>query len=490
MKNVGILATMLVGGFAMLSYAQSTGSITQTVNQRNTIGALTATPSGNITAGTSVSFTYVLNTAGAPAPTTETVQFYDGASTLGSPITIGLGAGSNLIPYSQVNTAQGWATSGTAPTITPLAVNGPDGSTSTATTVSFANSTSTVLYAVPGSTNYASQQMTFSIWAESASPTTLNLTVQDSPQVHALQSAPCSVTSTWQRCSVTYTFPANSGTGFAVSLTASTYATAINVWGAQFEQAAQPGPYVSTIGTARPSGGQAGTATFSYNALQVGTHTITVQYAGDLNLVSSTSNSAVLTVGQETPGIALTDSPNDSSSYGTSVTLTAQLSDLGSNGWVPSGTVQFFDGSTPLGSPATLDGTGKATITLVGSTALAAGSHSLTAQYNGDTQFSSVTSGVTSYSVTQASSSGVVTTTVTSSLNPSVYGDTVTLSIHVSSSVGVQPTGSVTVMDTSTSVSLGTLPLDGSGNATITVPAFASGTHNIVVTYSGDSNYN
>jgi hypothetical protein len=37
---------------------------------------------------------------------------------------------------------------------------------------------------------------------------------------------------------------------------------------------------------------------------------------------------------------------------------------------------------------------------------------------------------------------------------------------------------------------LGTLPLDSSGNASITIPVFTAGTHTITVTYSGDSNYN
>ena len=226
----------------MLALAQSTGTITQTVNQRNTIGSLSASPSGAVTAGNPVAFTYYLYTAGAPAPVTETVQFYDGVTAIGSPLTIGLASASNLIPYSQVNTAQGWTASGTAPTVTPLASAGPDGSASTATTLSFADSTSTVLYTVPSTTNYAGQQMTFSIWAQSSTPATLNLTVQDNQQLISPQSAACSVSSTWQRCSITYLFPSNSGTGFSVALTASNFATPISVWGAQFEQAAQPGP--------------------------------------------------------------------------------------------------------------------------------------------------------------------------------------------------------------------------------------------------------
>ena len=487
MKKLIILAILLWGGSAMLSLAQSTGTVTQTVNQRNTMGSLSATPSGSISAGSSVSFTYFLGTAGAPAPVTETVQFYDGDNALGTPQTIGLASAMNLVPYSQVNTAQGWTTSGTAPTVTPLASNGPDGSTNTATTITFADGTSAVLYAVPSSTNYANDQMTFSIWAQSSTPTTLNLTVQDSPYAAASQSAACSVTSAWQRCSVTYTFPANSGTGFSVSLTASSFATPISVWGAQFEQAAQPGSYVSTIGTARPTGAQAGTVTMSWSQFQTGTHTVTVRYPGDANFLGSTSNAVVLNAGKDLPGITLTDSPSGSSVYGTSVTLTVQLSNPGGDGLTPTGTVQFFNGATSLGT-ATVDGTGKATITLVGSTSLGVGSNSLTGQYSGDGQFSGVTSSIVTHVVSQVSSDSVVTTTVSSSLNPSIYGDAVTLSINVSSSVGAQPTGTVTIMDGSTN--LGAPTLDGSGNASITIPVFTAGTHTIVVTYSGDANYN
>ena len=157
------------------------------------------------------------------------------------------------------------------------------------------------------------------------------------------------------------------------------------------------------------------------------------------------------------------------------------------NDWIPTGTIEFFDGSTSLGT-ATVNGSGVATITLVGPTSPIVGSHSLTAQYSGDSDFSAITSTVTTHVITKASSSGVVTTTVTSSLNPSVYGDTVTLSISVVSSVGIQPTGTVSVMDGATN--LGTLPLDSSGNASITIPVFTAGTHTITVTYSGDSNYN
>jgi len=493
---------MLVGGSATLSLAQSTATITQTVNQRNTIGALSASPSGSTTAGTPITFTYILNTAGAPAPA-ETVQFYDGGTALGSPLSIGSVSASNLLPYSQVNSGHGWTTTGTAPTVTPLVANGPDGSTNTATALSFADSTSTVLYAVPG-TSYATQQLTFSIWAKSATPTTLNLTLTDSPYSAATASAPCSVTSTWQRCSLTYTFPAGAGTGFAAVLTASTYATPIDVWGAQVEVAAQPGPYVSTIGAARPSvSGGAGAVTYAYTTgFADGSHSITVQYGGDANLVASTSNVVSLTVGKATPNLTLAASPTSGAVYGGTVTLTAVLSNQDSGSPLyPSGTVTFYNNGSQIGTGTLTEvGSGNTStyvLTLSGATSLPAGSDSLTVSYSGDSNFNAVNDNSTpiTYSVAKATSSGVVTTTVTSSLNPAVYGDSVTLAINVSSSVGVQPTGSVTIVDTTTGITLGTPTLNASGNATITVPAsgvslFNAGAHTITVTYSGDSNYN
>jgi hypothetical protein len=72
-------------------------------------------------------------------------------------------------------------------------------------------------------------------------------------------------------------------------------------------------------------------------------------------------------------------------------------------------------------------------------------------------------------------------------LNPAVYGDTVPLTVKVSSSVGIQPTGTVTIVDGTTT--LGTVTLDGTGNAVLNVPTFTAGAHPLTATYSGDVNY-
>jgi hypothetical protein len=481
-----ITSLVLLGILPAVISAQSSGTVTQVVSKRNTIGVLAATPATGVTVGSTVNFSYQLFTAGAPAPTTETVQFNDGASPLGTPVTITQVAASNLLPYSQVNLSKGWTATGTAATATPLAVVGADGSANTATNIAFPDTTagsSGVTLAVPSSTNYANQPVTLSFYAKSATNTTLTMQLTDSPQKSASNSNTCAVTSTWQRCTLTYTFPVGAGTGFAASIISSgNPAASVSVWGVQVEQAGQAGPYVSTIGTARPTGAQAGMANFSWSAFLEGNHPISVAYTGDANFEASASNAVMLAVDKGTAAVVLTDSPAGSSVYGVAVTLTAAVT--GAN-TTPSGTVQFMDGATSLGS-GTLDGSGHATLTLTGPTSLPTGSHSITAVYSGDTNFNGVTSSAITHVVTQAPST-VITTTVTSSLNPSVYGNSVVINVNVASSVGIQPTGTVSVTDGATS--LGTITLDASGNGSLTIPLFTAGSHSIVATYSGDGNY-
>ena len=462
--------------------------MTQTVAQRNTIGAVTVTPSGVLPLDATATFSYVLHTAGAPAPTSETIQFYDGSNAIGTPQSISSLAAANLLGYAQVNTAQGWTANGTAPTITPNTGNGPDGSSATATQIVFPDTTSGtgsgMTFAVPG-TSYASQPMTFSVWAKSSSPTSLALSLSDSPHVNATAFNTCSVSNTWQRCIFTYTFPSNAGSGFSASLiSSSSPSQTISVWGAQVEQSSTAGPFVSTIGTARPTGGQGGSVTFSYSALQPGSHTVTAVYPGDTNYVASTSNALAVVVSQATPSIALTPSPASPATYGQAVTLSAAVTPPSSvTGQIPTGSVQFFDGATSLGTVA-VNGSGGATLTLSGSALLAAGSHSITATYSGDSNFTTVTSTTLPFVITKATS----VLSATSSLNPSIYGDSVTFAIQVSTSAGVIPTGTVLVKDGQTT--LGTATLNGTGAGTVTVPLLSAGTHTISFTYSGDSNYN
>jgi Bacterial Ig-like domain (group 3)/FG-GAP-like repeat/Abnormal spindle-like microcephaly-assoc'd, ASPM-SPD-2-Hydin len=114
-------------------------------------------------------------------------------------------------------------------------------------------------------------------------------------------------------------------------------------------------------------------------------------------------------------------------------------------------------------------------------TTLAVGSHTITAQYSGDANYSGGASAPVTVTVNQA----VSTTAVTSSANPSLAGQSLTLSAKVTSN-GPTPTGNVTFASGSTS--LATVALSG-GSAAYTTTSFTNpGTLAITASYSGDAN--
>lgn len=106
-------------------------------------------------------------------------------------------------------------------------------------------------------------------------------------------------------------------------------------------------------------------------------------------LLSQTANT-----GGSADTTTLAAAPN-TVTVGQTVTLTATVA---SATGTPTGSVNFLDGTTVLGSGA-LTAQGTATFS---STALAAGTHSLTAQYSGDSMFAAGTSSVVSLVVTAA----------------------------------------------------------------------------------------
>src|SRR5882672_3283248 len=78
------------------------------------------------------------------------------------------------------------------------------------------------------------------------------------------------------------------------------------------------------------------------------------------------------------------------------------------------------------------------------------------------------------------------TTVLASSQNPSVFGQAVTFSVSVSSH-GATPTGTVAFLDGATGIGTGTL--DPSGRATFTISSLAVGTHSIMASYGGNTNF-
>ena len=187
----------------------------------------------------------------------------------------------------------------------------------------------------------------------------------------------------------------------------------------------------------------------------------------DSSAVSATTEKAATTT-------SLVSSPNPSG-FRQAVTFTATVNTGGPA--TPTGPVSFKDGTTNLGT-ATLSG-GKATFSI---STLAVGSHSLTAVYGGEANFSGSVSPAVTQTVTKAATSAGVT----SSRNPSRHGNGVTFTAIVKSLTTGTPTGSVTLKDGGSA--LGTQALSH-GKVSITKSTLAVGSHSITVIYNGDANY-
>lgn len=222
-----------------------------------------------------------------------------------------------------------------------------------------------------------------------------------------------------------------------------------------------------------------GVATFSNSTLAVGQHSITATYnnANDPAHSSSTSTPALIQTVIEGTAVSLTSSANPST-VGQSVTFTATVSSPG-GGVNPTGTVTFFDGSTPLGTQS-LNGSGVATYI---TSTLANGVHQVTAVYNGNS--GSQVQGSTSNTVSQ-DVQATSTIAVVSSLNPSTYGVSVTFTATVTSAATLPATGTVNFLDNGVPIGTGTLG-GNPGKATFTTSTLVVGTHPITVTYAGDS---
>ena len=133
----------------------------------------------------------------------------------------------------------------------------------------------------------------------------------------------------------------------------------------------------AVFGTGSLSGG---VATQLTNSLTVGTHSITAQYEGDVNYNAAGSTALSQVVNKATPAITLASSLNPST-FGANVTFTATLPTNAT------GTVTFIDGATILGT-----GTISSGVATLAISSLSGGTHSITAQYGGDTNYNSAIS--------------------------------------------------------------------------------------------------
>ena len=252
-----------------------------------------------------------------------------------------------------------------------------------------------------------------------------------------------------------------------------------------------------------------GSVTSNTSLLPAGTYDVIAHYGGDGTYGGSYSNSISVTVSKENstvylPGLQLGGSTVTTVKYDDPYTLIAGVENAGGKNCnpppfgtitCPTGTIILSDGSVSLGSgPYALDNTAYIQ-TPTRAFVLGTGTHTLTAQYGGDSNYNA---GTASVAVT-------VTPAATSMQMPWVYGAAVdqaaTINVYVNTtSYGVAPTGTIKVyangkLLTGTSTYSSN---DGTyGYASLSLyfvsnaAAFPSpGSYTITASYSGDANYN
>ena len=225
--------------------------------------------------------------------------------------------------------------------------------------------------------------------------------------------------------------------------------------------------------TALPSNGA---AQFAIGNLAPGAHTISASYSGDTNFAPSTAATLTETINQASTTATVTSGANPAM-FDQSVTFSVKIQSSSSG--TPTGSVTLMDGTNSIGS-MTLPANGVAQFTI---SSLSLGSHAISANYNGDSNFSSSTAATLTETINQAST----TVTVTSGTNPSAFDQAVTFTVKIQPSSGGTPTGTVTLLDGSSS--LGSTPLPTSGVVQFTFATLLVGSHSITATYSGDNDF-
>jgi len=209
-----------------------------------------------------------------------------------------------------------------------------------------------------------------------------------------------------------------------------------------------------------------------------GNHSLTAVYSGDSTYASSTSSSVPVSIARlattNTVSVSTSSSP-----FGDSVVITAFITTPNSLVAPLEGTVEFYAGTTLLGSAPISFGNAPffATNIPLGNNI------PLTAVYVGDSNFLPSTSAPVPITITPAPTVTSLAASPTSA-NP---GDPVTLTASVSN-VGftLTPPGSADFYDGSTLI--GSAPISQTtGNAQITVTTLASGRHSLTAAYPGST---
>lgn len=246
------------------------------------------------------------------------------------------------------------------------------------------------------------------------------------------------------------------------------------------------------------SNGSSSTVNILMPAPAPGIYTVNAVYGGDTNFATASASTSLTTVkGDTTTTVTISPSP---AILNQTTTMTAVIANAGTATATYSftGTVQFYDGSTALGTPvAVVNNEAIATTTFT-----ASGTHSIYAIYSGDTNWNTSTSAIVSLAVTAQPTTTTLTDSYGFNHNSALAGANIIFTAMVgpqgtstSSTITAAPTGTVTFYDAYNGSfnNLGTANLAQNGfqsaAATLQTKFFTPGQHVITAVYNGDKNY-
>ena len=229
-----------------------------------------------------------------------------------------------------------------------------------------------------------------------------------------------------------------------------------------------------------------GLATFTTALVTAGSVAVSASYVGDSTWAPSTSadvpHETAAATGSTLTVVGTSPTP---SAAGAAVTVLALV--LPVAGGVPTGTVQFFDGATAIGSGslATFSGLQIAFTTI---TPASAGVRTLTARYGGDALFAGSASAPAVHTVYSGAAPSATTTTLTAAPASSLVGQAVTLTATVTRAAGGVATGTVDFYAFGTLLGSQALAAAGtSAQATLTVTSLPKGLAPLSAAYRGSA---
>jgi hypothetical protein len=218
-----------------------------------------------------------------------------------------------------------------------------------------------------------------------------------------------------------------------------------------------------------------GSATLSHAFTTDGAHQVTAVYSGADGFTGSTSAARTVTVSVPNADTTTVLTAPSHAKTGVAVSIAATVAPAPN-----AGTVQFFDGGTPIGAPVAVAGS----VAILAHTFDGAGSHSITAVFSGAPGFVTSTAAAATVQVSAPAPDEVVTTTTLNAPVAADQGQAVTLNATVApASAG----GTVQFFDGTTPIGA-PVPVTA-GAASVTHTFATAGAHGVTAVYSGGAGF-